>query len=62
MISWPGPLQTPHITDMDAQRKQRVAHWIVDRFDTGGDFLNTPQLLLDFWNFLEECEVERQRQ
>ena len=54
--------------DMDAQRKERIAKWLREQPDGEDvDVLSLwtnkiPQLLLDFWNFLDECEVERQRQ
>jgi hypothetical protein len=54
--------------DMDAQRKQRIAKWLREQPD--GDDVDVitlwtkkiPQLLLDFWKFLDACEVERMLQ
>ena len=46
--------------DMDAKRKQRIAKWVEDNPTYG--CLNPEGMLLVFWKFLDECEVERQRQ
>jgi hypothetical protein len=58
-ISWPGPLQTPRLVDFDVQRKKRIDSWLRHRFDTGGSFDDTPELLLDFEIFLMEEEARR---
>ncbi len=47
--------------DHDRHMKARISKWLKDRQDAGGDFNDTPTLLLDFYNFLQECEAERQR-
>ena len=47
--------------DLDLYAKQRIAKWLRDRYDSGGSFEDTPELLLDFEKFLAECEAERQR-
>jgi hypothetical protein len=53
--------------DMDAKRKQRIAKWIHDYVyfkyeEDGVDENDLEGLLLEFEKFLDECEVERQRQ
>ena len=48
--------------DMDLQRKERIAKWIEERWRYGYDLGDTQQLLLEFWEFLDKCEAERQRQ
>ena len=47
--------------DLDLYAKQRIAKWLRDRYDSGGGFEDTPELLLDFEKFLAECEAERKR-
>lgn len=58
-MAWPGPLQTPRLVDMDVQRKKRIDSWLRSRWDAGDDMNDTPQLLLDFEHFLQQCEAER---
>ena len=58
-ISWPGPLQTPRLVDIDVQRKKRIMSWLRSRWDAGADMNDTPQLLLEFEHFLQQCEAER---
>ncbi len=48
--------------DQDEHRRKRIAKWLRDRYDSGGGFEDTPELLLDFEKFLAECEAERQRE
>lgn len=55
--------------DMDTQRKQRIAKWTNDKgvalfgdYNGEVDDADLKAILLDFWKFLDECEVERQRQ
>jgi hypothetical protein len=45
----------------DAARRNRIAKFLRDRWDRGGDFGDTHELLLDFEKFLDEQEAERQR-
>lgn len=52
--------------DMDAQRKTRIRGFInttvQPKYEEGLDENDLESILFDFWKFLDECEVERQRQ
>ena len=47
--------------DMDAKRKHRCAKFLAEHQRQNALMFDVDFLLL-FWKFLDECEVERQRQ
>lgn len=42
--------------DTEVLIKSRIADWLRKRYDDGGSFEDTPELLLDFYNFLQARE------
>jgi hypothetical protein len=52
--------------NMDAKRKTRIRGFIntavYNDYPEGVDENDLDAILLSFWKFLDECEVERQRQ
>ena len=60
-VAKPRITQEEPSEDQDEHRRKRIAKWLRDRYDSGGSFEDTPELLLDFEKFLAECEAERQR-
>ncbi len=47
--------------DSEYFSKKRIAKWIEDRWSFGEDLGDTAQVLLEFEQYLNECEAERQR-
>jgi hypothetical protein len=65
-IVYPARLQTPVIAfDPDAKRKTRIQGFIntvvYHEYEDGVDENDLDAILLEFWKFIDECEVKRQR-